>query len=110
MDAEEIYRIIENNKDVPFVSKIRNKTFTGTLTISPYKDKFIVHSLPLSQAIKKNDFIEFGNEEEAKFFVDNYKTYWDEKGPDSMNQKQFEDWRTTKPVKFKYSGTVERIT
>ena len=107
MDFNDLYRIIQNNKNVPFIKKIIDKTQDKKLSISTKDGKIIVYTGSLDQSFKENDFIEFAIKEDAQWFIDNYKEYNKERTPDEMNQQQFEKWRTTKPVKFKYEGTIK---
>jgi len=109
MDDKEIYRIIENNKNVPFIKKIIKGILDQNLSVSEKNGMFIVYPGQLKEALKNNDFIEFNSKEAADWFIANYREYNKEKIPEEMNQEQFEEWRTKKTVKFKYSGTVERI-
>jgi len=109
MDDKEMYRIIENNKNVPFVKKIIKGILDQVLSVSEKDGMFIVYAGSLDQALKDNDFIEFNSKEAADWFIANYKEYGKEKPPEEMNQKQFNEWREGKSVKFRYSGVVEKV-
>ena len=111
----DIYKVIQNNKNVPFVKRIINKAEVK-LSHALYKKRWIVYVEPLNMAIKKNNFIDLGSKEEALSFVETYKSYWDKKTPDEMNQKQYEEWRNSPPGRSytvsvddgtKYKITVE---
>lgn len=106
----DIYRVIENNKTVPFVQKIKNKVFRSKLVVSQHQDIFIVYPGSLSKALKENNYVDFPTKEDADWFVANYQDFYKEKPPDEMNQRQFESWRSgNQASKWKFAGTVEKV-
>jgi len=106
MNEEDLYQIIENNKNVSFVKKIISKVFHHKLFVSEHNEKFIVHPGSIYLALKKNNFVEFDSQADAEWFVSNYKKYHEERAPTEMNQKQFEQWREKKRAKWKYVGRI----
>ena len=113
MDYDHIYKIIQNNKNVPFIKKIINKKEV-TLSHALQTGRWIVYVKPLDLAIKKNNFIESGSEQDALDFIGNYKMYWEPKKPEEMNQEQYEEWRRS-PAGRSYTvaiddGTKYKIT
>ena len=109
INNQDVYRIIENNKDVPFVNKIIKKRFRDSLNLSKYRGKFVVHPSSLSMAVDRNNFVEFSSSDAANYFIDHYKSYHDPVPVEQMNQQQFETSMEVGSSKFVYSGVIEKV-
>lgn len=103
-EREKIIKIIEQNKNVPFVDRIINKDKYPTIKEGDYdvthkmawgesEGKYYVFPTvemiggklvdlgaagidPLKHALDSNNFISFDNAQDADSFSKNYKSYW----------------------------------
>jgi hypothetical protein len=110
MDLQDLNRIVQNNKNVSFIKGIMNGIYNRKLLIGEYDGDVIVYTGSYNEAVRKNDYIEFSSNDDAQWFVDNYKDYGKEKTMEEMSQREFEGARQTNSVKWKYSGIVEKIS
>ena len=104
----QISKIIENNKNVPFVKEIINKKFKSNLIYSQHKGKDIIlpGNMNYNLAIKKNNYMEFESKSDADFFISKYMIYHQTIPVDEMNQAQYEQWRQS-PEGRKYTITIQ---
>ena len=107
-EYQQIYRIVQNNKNVPFVKEIINKKFKSNLIYAQHKGKDIIlpGNMNRNQALRKNNYMEFESKSDADFFISKYMIYHQSIPVDEMNQAQYDQWRQS-PEGRKYTITIQ---
>jgi hypothetical protein len=106
MERKEVKRVLNNHKIIPFVEEILDREDVS-LSISELDNKYVVYSGDFALAKRKSDYIEFNKESDAKDFVSSIPDAFKDIPLEEMDQKEFEEARTT--VKWKYEGTMIQV-